>query len=412
MMKAWKNIPLYMKIFILLIAGCVIGFVFGENVAVLAPVGDAYIKLLKMLIVPLVFFSIISGVTKLASPKEFGQVGIRVIVFYIVTTIVAAAIGVVISLGVNPGIGAEGMLGTVEETTSQAYSFADSILTWIPENIVSSMAKMDMIPIIIFAVLFGVCIIMVGEKAKPIVAFMEAGNEVMLQMTNLITDLAPYGIFFLAMQLTGTLGTEMLAVAVKFVVAIYVALLVIMLVFYPLVCKFMGRFSPIQFYKNVGPALMMAFSTGSSNAALPMGFTCQEKRCGVPEKIYSFSLPLGATVNMNGFAASLGIIAVTALELYNVPLTPVLVIQAVGMGLVLSIGAPGIQGTAVVMSAIMFEALGLPMGMLPLIAAIWPLVNIGTTTVNVTGDHIGTCVIASNLGMIDKKVFDQKNMDK
>lgn len=143
-----------------------------------------------------------------------------------------------------------------------------------------------------------------------------------------------------------------------------------------------------------------------------MGFTCQEKRCGVPEKIYSFSLPLGATVNMNGFAASLGIIAVTALELYNVPLTPVLVIQAVGMGLVLSIGAPGIQGTAVVMSAIMFEALGLPMGMLPLIAAIWPLVNIGTTTVNVTGDHIGTCVIASNLGMIDKKVFDQKNMDK
>ena len=151
------------------------------------------------------------------------------IVFYIVTTIVAAAIGVVISLGVNPGIGAEGMLGTVEETTSQAYSFADSILTWIPENIVSSMAKMDMIPIIIFAVLFGVCIIMVGEKAKPIVAFIEAGNEVMLQMTNLITDLAPYGIFFLAMQLTGTLGTEMLAVAVKFVVAIYVALLVIML---------------------------------------------------------------------------------------------------------------------------------------------------------------------------------------
>ena len=114
MMKAWKNIPLYMKIFILLIAGGVIGFVFGENVAVLAPVGDAYIKLLKMLIVPLVFFSIISGVTKLASPKEFGQVGIRVIVFYIVTTIVAAAIGVVISLGVNPGIGAEGMLGTVE----------------------------------------------------------------------------------------------------------------------------------------------------------------------------------------------------------------------------------------------------------------------------------------------------------
>lgn len=411
-MKAWKNVPLYMKIFILLIVGGLVGFIFGEKVEVLSPVGDAYIMLLKMLIVPLVFFSIISGVTKLASPKEFGQVGVRVIAFYIVTTIIAAAIGVLIAIAVNPGVGAEGMLGTVEEVTQQDYSLADSILAWIPENIVASMANMDMIPIIVFAVLFGVCIIMVGEKARPVIDFVDAGNEVMLQMTNLITDLAPYGIFFLAMQLTGTLGSEMLAVAVKFVLAIYIALIVIMVVLYPILAKVMGRFSPIKFYQNVGPALMMAFSTGSSNAALPMGFTAQEKRCGVPEKIYSFSLPLGATINMNGFAASLGIIAVTALELYNVPLTPILVIQAVGMGLVLSIGAPGIQGTAVVMSAILFEALGLPMGMLALIAAIWPVVNIGTTTVNVTGDHVATCVVAANLKMMDRDVFEQKNMDK
>ena len=410
-MKAWKKVPLYLKIFILLIIGGAIGFIFGERVEVVAPIGDAYIMLLKMLIVPLVFFSIISGVTKLASPREFGQVGIRIILFYVITTVIAAALGVLVSMVINPGMGAEGMLGTAETVAQEDYSLVDSILAWIPENIVESMANMDMIPIIVFAVLFGVCIIMVGEKAKPIVDFVDAGNEVMLQMTNLITDLAPYGIFFLAMQLTGTLGSEMLAVAVKFVIAIYVSLVVIMVVFYPLLLKVMGHFSPIQFYKNVGPALMMAFSTGSSNAALPMGYTCQEKRCGVPEKIYSFSLPLGATVNMNGFAASLGIIAVTALELYNVPLTPVLVLQAVGMGLVLSIGAPGIQGPAVVMTPILFEALGIPMGMLALIAAIWPIVNLGTTTVNVTGDHVTTCIVAENLGMMKKDVFIQKNLD-
>ena len=411
-MKAWKSVPLYIKIFILLIAGGILGFIFGESVEIVAPIGDAYIMLLKMLIVPLVFFSIISGVTKLASPREFGQVGVRIILFYVITTIIAAALGVLVSVVINPGTGAEGMLGTVENVAQEEYSLVDSILAWIPENIVASMANMDMIPIIIFAVLFGVCIIMVGEKAKPVMDFVDAGNEVMLQMTNLITDLAPYGIFFLAMQLTGTLGSEMLAVAVKFVIAIYVSLVLIMVVFYPIILKLMGHFSPLQFYKNVGPALMMAFSTGSSNAALPMGYTCQEKRCGVPEKIYSFSLPLGATVNMNGFAASLGIIAVTALELYNVPLTPVLVFQAVGMGLVLSIGAPGIQGTAVVMSAILFEALGIPMGMLALIAAIWPVVNIGTTTVNVTGDHVATCIVAENLDMMEKEVFEQKNLDK
>ena len=407
-----ESVPLYIKIFILLIAGGILGFIFGESVEIVAPIGDAYIMLLKMLIVPLVFFSIISGVTKLASPREFGQVGVRIILFYVITTIIAAALGVLVSVVINPGTGAEGMLGTVENVAQEEYSLVDSILAWIPENIVASMANMDMIPIIIFAVLFGVCIIMVGEKAKPVMDFVDAGNEVMLQMTNLITDLAPYGIFFLAMQLTGTLGSEMLAVAVKFVIAIYVSLVLIMVVFYPILLKLMGHFSPLQFYKNVGPALMMAFSTGSSNAALPMGYTCQEKRCGVPEKIYSFSLPLGATVNMNGFAASLGIIAVTALELYNVPLTPVLVFQAVGMGLVLSIGAPGIQGTAVVMSAILFEALGIPMGMLALIAAIWPVVNIGTTTVNVTGDHVATCIVAENLDMMEKEVFEQKNLDK
>ena len=411
-MKAWKSVPLYIKIFILLIAGGILGFIFGESVEIVAPIGDAYIMLLKMLIVPLVFFSIISGVTKLASPREFGQVGVRIILFYVITTIIAAALGVLVSVVINPGTGAEGMLGTVENVAQEEYSLVDSILAWIPENIVASMANMDMIPIIIFAVLFGVCIIMVGEKAKPVMDFVDAGNEVMLQMTNLITDLAPYGIFFLAMQLTGTLGSEMLAVAVKFVIAIYVSLVLIMVVFYPILLKLMGHFSPLQFYKNVGPALMMAFSTGSSNAALPMGYTCQEKRCGVPEKIYSFSVPWGATVNMNGFAASLGIIAVTALELYNVPLTPVLVFQAVGMGLVLSIGAPGIQGTAVVMSAILFEALGIPMGMLALIAAIWPVVNIGTTTVNVTGDHVATCIVAENLDMMEKEVFEQKNLDK
>ena len=152
----------------------------------------------------------------------------------------------------------------------------------------------------------------------------------------------------------------------------------------------------------------MAMSTGSSNASLPIGFECAGKNCGVPEKVYSFSLPLGATINMNGFAASLGIIAVTALELYSVPLTPLLVLQAVGMGLLLSIGAPGIQGTAVIMSAILFEALGIPMGMLALIAAIWPVVNIGTTTVNVIGDHITTCIVSGKLGMMDKDIFNAK----
>lgn len=408
-MKAWRNIPLYMKIFILLVLGAIIGFFLGDKVTMFKAFGDGYILLLKMLVVPLVFFSIISGVTKLASPKEFGRMGSRVILYYLITSTMAAAFGVLLATLIRPGMNAEGMLGIATEVKYTEYSVATTVLSWIPQNVVQSMANMDMIPVIIFAILFGVCLIMVGEKGQPVVAFVNGANEAMLQMTNLITELAPYGIFFLTMQLTGNLGSKMLTVAAKFVLADYVGLLALLLIGYPILLKFVGHISPVKFYKNIYPAMLIAASTTSSNATLPMSFKCSGDRCGVPEKLYGFSLPLGATINMDGFSVALGIIAVTALDLYNIPLTPMMIIQAVGMGLILSIGAPGVKGTAVVMSAVLFEALGLPMGMLPLIAAIWPVVDIGHTTINVTGDQVGTCVVASKLNMMDKEIF---NSDK
>ena len=408
-MKAWKKVPLYIKIFILMLLGAIVGYIVGPDIAAVSFLGNIYIALLKMLVVPLVFFSLVCGVTQLADPKEFGKLGGSIMVYYLTTTLFAAAAGVVLALIVSPGADAEGILGMTEEVTYTEYSLGNTILSWIPQNIVSSMANMDMIPVIVFAILFGLCLVMIGDKKKPIVDFFDAGNEAMLKMTGLVMEVAPYGIFFLTANMVGTIGTKMLIVGAKFVLADYCGLLLMLVVVYPLLLKLVGKLSPLQFYKNASPAMIMAAGTTSSNATLPVSMSCAGENMGINEKLYGFSLPLGATVNMDGFSVALGIISVTALQLYGVDLTPAIILKAVFMGLVLSVGAPGVKGTAVVMSAVLFQALGLPMGMLPLIGAIWPVVDIGHTCTNVTSDIVGAAVVGSKLGLMDKDVFYAKN---
>lgn len=408
-MKKWKEVPLYFKIFIMMILGAAVGAVVGEKIMAVAFFGDIYIELLKMLVVPLVFFSIICGVTKLADPKEFGRIGGSVILYYLITTVIAAAFGVFMALVISPGHQAEGILGMAEEVAYTEYSLSATLLSWIPSNIVKSMANMDMIPVIVFAVLFGLCLVMIGDKKKPMVEFFEAGNEAMLKMTGLVAEISPYGIFFLTAKLVGTIGSKMLVVGLKFAVADYLGLLGLLLIGYPVLLKFIAKVSPIQFYKNVYPAMIVAAGTCSSNATLPVSMRCAEERLGCEEKLYSFALPLGATVNMDGFSVALGIISITALQIYGVPLTPQIVFKAVFMGLMLSVGAPGVKGTAVVMSAVLFQALGLPMGMLPLIGAIWPLVDIGHTTTNITSDLVGTTIVGCKQNLIDKAVFNAAN---
>lgn len=412
LLKKWMNIPLYIQICITMVVGAAIGFAVGDKVMAVSFVGSAYIALLKMLVVPLVFFSIVSGVTQLANPKEFSKLGGSIIFYYFLTTLFAAAAGVVIALLVRPGGDAEGILGIQKAVKYKEYSLGQTIVSWIPANIIDSMAKMDMIPVIVFAVLFGLCLVMIGEeKNKPMVDFINSGNAAMLKMTELVADLAPYGILFLSAQLTGTLGKKMVVVGLKFALGDYLGHIVMLLIVYPFLLKVMGKLSPIRFYKNVVPAMLMAAGTTSSNATLPISMDCADKRCGVDRKLYGFSLPLGATINMDGFSVALGVIAVTALELYAIPVTIPLVLKAVFMGLIISIGAPGVKGTAVVMSAVLFQALGIPMGMLPLIGAIWPLVDIGNTTVNVTSDLVGTNVVAARQGLMKREVFDSANKE-
>jgi len=264
--KKWLGLPLYIKILITMVIGAILGFIIGPGVSSVAFIGNAYIALLKMLVVPLVFFSIICGVTKLADPKEFGKLGGSIILYYILTTLFAATAGVVIAMFVRPGQNAEGILALEQEVTYTEYNFGNTLISWIPSNIVQSMANMDMIPVIVFAILFGLCLVMIGDKKKAMVDVIESGNEAMLKMTELVAEISPYGILFLSMQLTGTLGTKMLEVGLRFALGDYLGLLLMLVVVYPLLMKFIGKISPLKFYRNAFPAMAMAAGTTSSNA--------------------------------------------------------------------------------------------------------------------------------------------------
>lgn len=406
-MKFWFRLPLYFKIFIMMVIGCIVGFIVGPGIKVISPIGDGFIKLLKMLIVPLTFFSIISGVTKLGGPKALRKVGGMTCLLYLITSTIAVIFGVVLALIIRPGLGAQGLLGMAEVTYTK-YSAVNTILSWFPDNVVGAMASMNMIQIIFFAIIFGVCLMLIGEKAKPVVDFIESANQTMLKMTELITELAPYGIFALSAVMIGTLGSKMLEAAAKFVLADYLGLICVLLIGYPLLLRFLAKVSPVKFYKKIVPAMVVAASTTSSAATLPVSMKTAKERIGLSEKVYGFTLPLGATVNMDGFAISLGIIAILAIDVYNMPLSGVLLFQIVYLGLMLSIGAAGVKGTAVVISAVLFEAMNIPLGLLPLIAAIWPVVDIGHTTVNVTGDLVCSTIVGSRCKELDWDIFNKK----
>jgi Na+/H+-dicarboxylate symporter len=218
---------------------------------------------------------------------------------------------------------------------------------------------------------------------------------------------APYGILALVANMTASLKADVLGEVGKFILTQQISLLILLVVAYPLAIRFIGRVNPWQFYRRASPAMLVAASTTSSAATLPVSMDVAEENLGAPEKVWGFTLPLGATVNMNGLASCLGVIAVFSYNVYDLPITPGLMLRFLFLGLVLSVGCAGVKGAGIVTSAIMLQAIDVPTGVIvPILAAIWPVLDIGNTCCNVTGDLVATTVLASRLDMLDKDIFN------
>jgi Na+/H+-dicarboxylate symporter len=404
-MKWWFERPLYLQIFMGILLGVVLGLLLGPKAVVLKPLGDIFIRLLKMLIVPLTFFTLVSGMTKLESLRSFRSLGGMIILFFALTSLVAAGLGMTVALIVNPGRETIGLLGSAGQVETAEFNFVNNLVSWFPENPIRAMTEGHMLQIIVFAIIVGLGLLAMGAKARNLARLFTDAADLMITITEFVMKTAPYGIMALVANMVASIGTEMLTEVARFVAAEYIAMLILLLGIYPLLLHGLGRLNSGRFYRNVAPAMLVAGSTTSSSATLPVSMAVAEDSLGIPERVWGFTLPLGATVNMDGMASSIGVIAVFAANLYAVPLTPGLLLQIVFLGLALSIGTAGVKGGGIVMSGILLQTLNMPLTLIPILASLWPILDIGHTTCNVTGDLVGTGIVAARMGQLDKSTF-------
>ena len=409
-MKWWFRQQLYVQILVAIVVGVALGLAFGDRVALIEPIGTIFIRLLKMLIVPLTFLTLISGITKLDGIHSLRSIGGLALLYYVLSSLIAGTVGVCVALLIQPGRGT--VIDRAGEATNEIaqFDFIDQLVQWIPTNPFEALAAANMLQIIFFAIVVGIALLSMGSRGSRLVELAHDGAELMLRVTQFVMRIAPYGILALVASLVASVGVDMLTDVGKFIVAQYLALAILTTVVDPTVLRFLARVSPLRFYRNVSPALLVAASTTSSAATLPVSMEVAEKNVGVPEKVWGFTLPLGATVNMNGMAACIGVIAVFSCNLYHVPITFGGVLQFLFLGLALSFGTAGVKGAGIVMSTVLLQTIGIPtVVIVPILASIWPILDVGNTCCNVSGDLVGTTLVASRFGMLDREVFDRQN---
>ncbi len=406
-MKAWKKLALWKKILIGVVIGLIIGFASPEAAEFISPLGDIFMRMLKMLIVPLVFFSITSGVCKMGDVKQLRTVGMRYVLWIVVSAIIAAIFGMVGGLIVQPGKGVTDLLTGVEATEAQEYSFIDNVISWFPTNIVESMVNANMLQIIVFCLFLGVALLALGDKAKTLIKVIDEGSETMLKITEYVIEFSPFGILSLIATMVSTVSGAMMKSVIVFIAADWVICLIVLLLVYPLITRLLTKLSGYGFLRKIAPAIIVAASTSSSAATLPVSIKLSEEKLGIPENIYGFTLPLGNTMGMTGFAVFIGLCCVFASNLYGFSISFGSAIQFVFFGLILSIGAAGVKGAGVVMSGVLLEALGMPLTLVPILAAIWPVIDPPHTTLNNVGDLVGTAVVAKSLDKMDMDVYNK-----
>ena len=406
-MNVLKKMSLGKKILIGIAIGLAIGFISPRAAEIISPVGTVFLRLLKMLIVPLVFFSITSGVCKMGDVKQLRTVGLRFVLYILVTSGISAAIGVGAGLLVKPGTGTTEFLNTEAQVESVAYSFVDNVISWVPDNVVNAMATANMLQIIVFAIFLGVALLSLGDKVKGFVAGIDQGSEAMLKITSYVMEFSPFGIASLMATMVNTVSGATMKEVVTFMVTDNVCALLILFVFYPLMIKVMTKLSPMKFMRKITEPMLVAVTTTSSAATLPVSIKTAEEKLGVPENIYGFTLPLGNTCGMNGFALFVGLCCIFASNLYGFDVTFSRIIQFVFLGIILSVGAAGVKGAGIVMSTVLLESLGMPLSLIPILAAIWPTIDPAHTVLNNVSDLAGTTLVAKSLGKLDTEIFDR-----
>lgn len=389
---------LSVKILISLVLSVVVGLMAGVDGLPfikwwIAPVGTIFINLIKMVIVPIVFTSLVVGMTSLGDLKKLGRIGIKTIFIYLFTTAIAIVIGFIVAGIIHPGIGLEMTAGDAVKV-KEAPSIMQVLVAMVPTNPVASMAKADILPIIIFALFVGVGILQVGgKKSQLLIDWFDASAEVSYKIINMVMQFAPIGVFCLLLPVVAENGPKVLLPLLSVIACMALGSVIHAVAVYSSMARIWGNTSPLKFFRGMSEAILIAFTTCSSAATLPINMkNCQEK-LGCSRDITSFVLPLGATINMDGTAIYMGVCSLFIANVYGIDLTMAQMGMIILTGTLASIGTAGVPGAGLIMLSMVLLSVGLPMEGLALVAGIDRILDMFRTTVNITGDAAVTCVI-------------------
>ena len=385
------------KILIALGLGIIAGLQLGAEGAGFAkswigPLGTIFMNLIKMVIVPLVFSSLVMGVCGLGDVKKLGRIGFKTVALYLVTTAFAIALGIAFGVLVEPGAGLNMSTEGLKVTAKAAPPIMKVIIDIFPTNPLGAMVKANMLQIILFALFVGVGIVAVGEKAEALKNTIDGLAEVCYKMVGIIMSFAPFGVFGLITPVVAANGPAVLLPLLKVIICVYAGCALHALIVYGTLVATLGKFSPVAFFKGIAPASLLAFSSCSSSGTLPLTMDCMRKM-KVSQNISSFVLPLGATINMDGTALYQGVCALFVAQIYGIELTGAQYMTIMLTGTLASIGTAGVPGAGFIMLTMILTALGLPLEGSALIAGIDRILDMPRTSVNVTGDAAVTLIV-------------------
>jgi len=413
-MKLLK-LQLYTKVLIGLAAGVLFGMLAGQLgfsdfvFSYIKPIGVAFIKLISMVVIPLVFASLLVGTSSLTDIRKLGRIGAKTVAYYLCTTVIAICIGLLLANTLRPGAGLSEQTRTKliqsspeesvtpVDTALKKPTITDILLNIIPTNPIRAFVEGKMLQIIFFALMTGICLGLIpSERSRPVIDFFEGVNDVIIKMVHIIMKLAPYGVFALISAVVADFGMDVLLVLIKYSLVVVVGLILHVVIVYSLAIRIFSKQKVRTFFRGIRPAQLIAFSSASSSATLPVTMECTEKKLGVPGQIASFALPLGATINMDGTALYQGVSTVFIAQVYGMNLTGMEQLTVVLTAVLASIGTAGTPAAGVITLAIVLKSIGVPLEGIALIMGVERILDMCRSVVNVTGDASCAVVVASS----------------
>lgn len=396
------------QILIAFVLAIILGLIFKESISVLQPLGDLFLRLIKFIIAPLVLSTLVIGVASIGDPKSLGRVGSKTIAYYMITTAIAIAIGLGIAYLISPGKGLSIDVPESEVAVEETEGVVQTFLEIVPENPFTALAEGDILQIIFFAIFIGLAITFIGSKADPVYQFFDAFSEIMFKITGVIMRFAPIGVLGLVAPIIGEYGPQVLLPLLKIIIAVAIACALHAIIVYSLSVKMFAKMNPLTFFKGISPAAIVAFSTASSAGTLPVTIKNTQENLGVSNKISSFVLPLGATINMDGTAIYQGVAVVFIAQFYGMDMTLMQLTTVVLTTVLASIGTAGVPGAGMIMLAMVLAAVNLPLEGIALIAGIDRILDMFRTSINIVGDASAAVVVAGSEDEIDRSAFEDK----